>query len=427
MAFDPIPVPVRGSATFNADAEAFAQGMSQFATDYNALSSVIDGALTSTSTTSLTIGTGSKVLTVQTGLGYVVGYPLRISSSASPTNYMDGIVTAYNSGTGSLTVNVSSVSGSGTIAAWNTMVLPGGGNFAGLTYNKFTQRQVLANEVSIASASTVDFTAGNSNQFVITGTTSITAVTIDQGAVVKARFASACQLTHGTNLQVQGGANYTTSAGDIATFTSNGTVVRVEIARADGNPVIPTTPLNATSDSTFTSTSSTDVVSPEWVNGKALIKTNSKVDISTGQAFYDVDIPQNVKNIKIIIVNASTNGTSNPIIRLHTSAGVVTTGYVSRYDGWSSSPITQNTNVGFGITDTSIATGNMTCTINIDYFDGLTWVESHTGGGLSGSDNFICSGSGYITLSEVMTKVRLTTINGTDTFDAGSLMVSWQY
>lgn len=268
MAFDPIPVPVRGSATFNADAEAFAQGMSQFATDYNALSSVIDGALTSTSTTSLTIGTGSKVLTVQAGLGYVVGYPLRISSSASPTNYMDGIVTAYNTGTGSLTVNVLSVSGSGTIAAWNTMVLPGGGNFAGLTYNKFTQRQVFANEVSIASASTIDFTAGNSNQFLITGTTSITAVTIEQGAVVKARFAAACTLTHGTNLQVQGGANYTTIAGDIATFTSNGTVVRVEIARADGKPIIPTTPLNATSDSTFSSTSGSDVVSPGWVIGK---------------------------------------------------------------------------------------------------------------------------------------------------------------
>lgn len=267
MAFNPIPVPVRGSATFNADAEAFAQGISQFAADYNALSSVIDGALTSTSTTSLTIGTGSKVLTVQTGLGYVIGYPLRISSSASPTNYMDGIVTDYNTGTGSLTVNVLSVSGSGTIAAWNTMILPGGGNFAGLTYNKFTQRQVFANEVSLASASTVDFTTGNSNQFVITGTTTITAVTIDQGAVIKARFASSCTLTHGTNLQVQGGANYTTAAGDIATFTSNGTVARVEISRADGRPVnLPV--LNATSDPSFTSTSSTDHTSPDWVNGR---------------------------------------------------------------------------------------------------------------------------------------------------------------
>lgn len=237
MAFDPIPVPIRGSATFNADAEAFALGMSQFAQDYNALSSVIDASLTSTSTTSLTIGTGSKTLTVQTGLGYVIGYPLRISSTANPTNFMDGIVTAYNTGTGSLTVNVLSVGGSGTIAAWNTMILPGGGNFAGLSYNKFTERQVFANEVSIASASTIDFTSGNSNQFLITGTNSITSVTMEQGAVIKARFSSSCQLTHGTNLQIEGAENFTTAAGDIATFTSNGTVVRVEISRLSGQSV----------------------------------------------------------------------------------------------------------------------------------------------------------------------------------------------
>lgn len=264
MAFDPIPVPVRGSATFNADAEAFALGISQFAEDYNALSSVIDASLTSTSTTSLTIGTGSKTLTVQTGLGYVIGYPLRIANTADPTNFMDGIVTAYNTGTGSLTVNVLSFGGSGTLASWNTMVLPGGGNFASLSYNKFTARQVFANEVSIASASTIDFTTGNSNQFLITGTNAISAVTMDQGAVIKARFAAACQLTHGTNLQIQGGSNYTTSAGDIVTFTSNGTVVRAEISNADGRP-INLTVINSTNDPTYASTSGNDPISAQWL------------------------------------------------------------------------------------------------------------------------------------------------------------------
>jgi hypothetical protein len=267
MAFPVLAVPVPGSPTFNVDAQLFATGMATFAQAANALGSVIDLSLTSTSTTSLAIGTGSKTLTVQTGLGYVIGYPVRIASVASPSNFMDGIVTAYNIDTGSMTVNVLSVGGSGTIASWNTMVLPGGGNFAGLSNNKFTARQVLADEATIASASTLDFTTGNSNQFVITGTTAVTTVTMDQGAVIKARCTGACPFTHGTNLQIQGGASYTAAIGDIFTFTSNGTVVRVEISKIDGTAVKSTDLETNTSDPTHASTSSTKAASPEWVNG----------------------------------------------------------------------------------------------------------------------------------------------------------------
>lgn len=75
-------------------------------------------ALNATSTTSLTIGTGSKTLIVQTNLPISVGQYVVIANTAAPTNYMFGQVTAYSSTTGSLTVNVTSTGGSGTIATW---------------------------------------------------------------------------------------------------------------------------------------------------------------------------------------------------------------------------------------------------------------------------------------------------------------------
>ncbi|MFN9251587.1 MAG: hypothetical protein ACK58O_11110, partial [Brevundimonas sp.] len=59
-----------------------------------------------TSTTSLTIGTGSKSLTVQTGKRFVIGQWVTITSTASPANWMHGQITAYTSGTGALLVNV---------------------------------------------------------------------------------------------------------------------------------------------------------------------------------------------------------------------------------------------------------------------------------------------------------------------------------
>lgn len=72
-----------------------------------------------TSTTSLTLATGSQTLTIQTGKAIVVGMQLMIARTSAPaTTYMRGVVTAYNSGTGSLTVSVDYIFGSGTFTDW---------------------------------------------------------------------------------------------------------------------------------------------------------------------------------------------------------------------------------------------------------------------------------------------------------------------
>lgn len=73
-----------------------------------------------TSTTSLTVGTGSQSFTLaQTGKAFVVGQWVSICDAASPAvNWMTGAITAFNSATGAITVNVAFSSGSGTIASW---------------------------------------------------------------------------------------------------------------------------------------------------------------------------------------------------------------------------------------------------------------------------------------------------------------------
>lgn len=69
------------------------------------------------STSSLTIGTGSKSLTVQTGLNFTAGQTIRVGYDGQ--NYMSGTVTSYTSGTGALVVNITSVVGSGTYSTWS--------------------------------------------------------------------------------------------------------------------------------------------------------------------------------------------------------------------------------------------------------------------------------------------------------------------
>jgi hypothetical protein len=85
-----------------------------------------------TSTTSLTIGTGSKSLTVQTAKSFVVGMSVKIAYTNSPTNWMHGDITAYDTSTGALTVNVTTINGSGTQTAW-TVSLSGIAATAGVS------------------------------------------------------------------------------------------------------------------------------------------------------------------------------------------------------------------------------------------------------------------------------------------------------
>lgn len=84
----------------------------------SAASAVAAPGTTATSTTSLAIGTGAKALTIQTGKQIVIGTWLAIANTAAPANWMAGQVTAYDSGTGALTVNVLVTGGAGTFAAW---------------------------------------------------------------------------------------------------------------------------------------------------------------------------------------------------------------------------------------------------------------------------------------------------------------------
>lgn len=95
--------------------------------------------------------------------------------------------------------------------------------------------------VDVASASTIDLDADavSSGYLRVTGTTSITAVTLTDGQRRTALAGGAFTITHGSSLVVPGAANYTTTAGDLIDFIGEEAgVVRVMIWKGDGTPVI---------------------------------------------------------------------------------------------------------------------------------------------------------------------------------------------
>lgn len=90
------------------------------------INNTVNGMFVGTSSTSVTIGTGSKTFTmVEDTLAFAAGNNLRIAQTSNPTtNYMEGVVTSYNKTTKALAVTVSSTNGSGTITGWTMTLAP---------------------------------------------------------------------------------------------------------------------------------------------------------------------------------------------------------------------------------------------------------------------------------------------------------------
>ena len=117
---------------------------------------------------------------------------------------------------------------------------------------------------TIASAATTNIGAAAANYLQVTGTTTITAFdTIQAGTERTLEFAGALQLTNSANLILGGGGNYTTAAGDVLKFRSEGAGKwrQVSLLKASGLPGINTqqffangtftTPANTNTNTTF--------------------------------------------------------------------------------------------------------------------------------------------------------------------------------
>jgi len=105
--------------SFASDMDAFLSWMAIYSGELQTAGSAFGMSITAASTTSLVIGTGSKSLTIAADKGFVPGMEIVAAYTTTPSNRMLGTVTSYNATTGALVVNVTSVQGSGTYAAWS--------------------------------------------------------------------------------------------------------------------------------------------------------------------------------------------------------------------------------------------------------------------------------------------------------------------
>jgi hypothetical protein len=142
---------------------------------------------------------------------------------------------------------------------------------------------------------------------------------------------------------------------------------------------------------------------------------------ATPEYFDFTGIPSGVKRITVMFNGVSTDGDSNFIIQLGDAGGIETTGYAG---GSFNAGVASYNTAGFDLTAQQLSTQSWGGAVTLTNITGNTWCES---GVISGdSSGYIGASGGAKTLSATLDRVRVTTANGTDTFDAGSINIFYE-
>lgn len=144
---------------------------------------------------------------------------------------------------------------------------------------------------------------------------------------------------------------------------------------------------------------------------------------TSGTSIDFTSIPSWVERITVMFNGVSVSGTSNPLIQLGTgSTSYTTTGYLGTAVNYLGSGAT-NPTTGFAIAS-ALAANLLSGHLVLTNISGNIWVAS----GLFGTSNttFAAYTAGNISLAAALTAVRITTVNGTDTFDAGSINILYE-
>ena len=212
--------------------------------------------------------------------------------------------------------------------------------------------------------------------------------------------------TFATIVDAQPTANRTITIPDIS-----GTLALVDSQAFTGTPTAPT----ATAG-----TNTTQLATTAYVDGKMVLRTS--VASTSGTSIDFTGIPTWAKRVTVMFNGVSTNGISVKNIQLG-AGSIDTSGYVGRI--FSVATNTLSITTGINIDDGGGGAADAkTGVITLVYISGNTWVAT----GLIDDD--LSSVTYRVTykktLSGILDRVRLTTVNGTDIFDAGSINIMYE-
>jgi hypothetical protein len=154
------------------------------------------------------------------------------------------------------------------------------------------------------------------------------------------------------------------------------------------------------------------------------ITQGTAVASTSGTSIDFTGLPAWVKRITVMFNAVSTNGTSK--VRIQLGAGSVeTSGYAGSASYIASaSAASVNFSAGFDISDVQTAVRSLSGALIFNLLGSNLWICSgNLGDTVSTYQSFI---GGTKTTSSILDRIRITTVNGTDTFDAGSINILYE-
>ena len=158
--------------------------------------------------------------------------------------------------------------------------------------------------------------------------------------------------------------------------------------------------------------------------GESLINLGTEQATTSGTFKEFTGIPSSARRITVTFNAVSTNGATNILVQLGTGGAATTSGYAGySVFSWGSGVVPVSSTAGIPIFNNA-ASYNHYGHLVLTNISGNTWVASGQFA-TAGTQGSTISG-GAITLAGVLNYLRIVTSNGTDTFDAGSVNISWE-
>jgi hypothetical protein len=396
----------------------------------NTLSNIGNSSLTNSAITingtstslggSISVGTVTSVAATVPSFLSVAGSPITTSGTLALT-YSGTALPIANGGTGQTTANTAFnalapsqtansgkyLTTDGTNTSWSTV----GGN--AYTRTSFTATaaqttftvtytagyvEVYVNGVLLNGA---DYTASN-------GTTVVLGVACNSGDIVETIAFNTFSVANTVSSFSGGSTGLTPSTATTGAVSLAGT-----LATANGGTGLTTV-------GTVGQVLTTDGTSLSY--GSSIV-SGTAVDSTSGTAVTFTSIPSWVKRITMVLNGVSTSGSSYFALRIG-SGSIDTTSYVSSSTVCYGVNLASTQGTASYVIYSDVASNALSGSIQLNNISGNIWIASGT---ISiYAVNAMITLGGTHTTSSTLDRVQLTTINGTDTFDAGSVNILYE-
>ena len=220
--------------------------------------------------------------------------------------------------------------------------------------------------------------------------------------------------------------------GMVVTFSSTQQITALTVAANTGQSIkgnsvqaIPNQPLSWV----YRLTNTTWYAMAGGAARATAVVSGTSVASTSGTSIDFTGLPSWVKRITVMFSGTSLSASANYIVQLGTGATptYTTSGYLSycSYQGASNAVGNVSSTSGFVVAQAGAANiiyGAMTI-MNIN---SNIWLANHVTGINAAGTTYSGTGGGNVTLGAALTAVRITTTNGTDTFDAGSINILYE-